>query len=66
MTGCFEFCNGKEKIMRSVFLVYGTTCFSVVVAESDEQAREQVDFKVLRAELVGTDKIGKVETGAYR
>ena len=66
MTGCFEFCNGKEKIMRSVFLVYGTTCFSVVVAESDEQAREQVDFKVLRAERVGTDKIGKVETGAYR
>ena len=52
--------------MRSVYLVYGTTCFSVVVAESDEQAREQVDFKVLRAERVGRATIGKVETGVYR
>ena len=52
--------------MRSVFLVYGTTCFSIVVAESDEQAREQVEFKVIKSERVGMATIGKVETGVYR
>lgn len=52
--------------MRSVFIVYGTTCFSVVVAESKEEAGKQVDFRVVHTERVGTDKIGKVETGAYR
>ena len=52
--------------MRSVFLVYGTTCFSVVVAESDEQARGHVDFKVVKSERVGMASIGKVETGVYR
>ena len=64
-TGCFEFCK-EVSVMRSVFLVYGTTCFSVVVAESDEQARGQVDFKVIKAERIGTATIGKVETGVYR
>ena len=53
-------------VMRSVYLVYGTTCFSVVVDEAEEQAEGQVDFKVIRAERVGLATVGKVETGAYR
>lgn len=52
--------------MRSIYLVYGTTCFAVVVAETNDQAREQVSFKALECVRVGTGKIGQVEAGAHR